>query len=143
MAKKKGGTKHGKTRRPRQIPRSATFREPKEPASSPRSQTLPGMDQVRSRRLDNICEAIADCRERMNTARTEETQLDASALQTMVKAGIPVYRHSGIELARIPGAEKLRVRVTKETGDADERDLEQPDDGETAGSDSSEGANAE
>lgn len=31
---------------------------------------------------------------------------------------VTVYKHAGIELARMPGAEKLRVRVTKETGDA-------------------------
>lgn len=92
-----------------------------------RSQVLPGMEQVRSRKLDNLCEGIADCRGQKNAAVTEEKSLDASALQVMVQQGITVYRHGGVELARIPGAEKLRVRMTKEEGDAGAEDLEPSD----------------
>lgn len=90
----------------------------------PRSQPLPGMEQVRSKRLDNLCEGIADCRAQINSARQEETGLIVSALQTMVALALSTYRHATIELARIPGAEKLRVRVTKEDGDAGDGDLE-------------------
>lgn len=85
------------------------------------------MEQVRSKKLDNLCEGIADCRGQKNAAVTEEKSLDASALQVMVKEGISVYRHGGVELARIPGAEKLRVRMTKEEGDAGEGDLKEPE----------------
>ena len=99
----------------------------------PRSQALPGMEQVRSQRLDNICESIVEERTRMNKAKTEETGLVQSALQEMTKRGIPVYRHGGVELARIPGAEKLRVRLTKEQGDAGEADLNPPDADENPG----------
>lgn len=63
----------------------------------------------------------------MNTAKTEETGLVASALQTMVKKGVSVYKHGGVELARVPGAERLRVRLVKEQGDADADDLDPPD----------------
>ena len=94
--------------------------------NGPRSQTLPGMEQVRRGALDNICEGIHDCRQQKNAALVEEGRLDVSALQFMVREQIVVYRHAGIELARIPGAEKLRVRVTKETGDAAAGDLEKP-----------------
>lgn len=84
----------------------------------PRSQVLPGLDAVRSKPLDNICEGIGDCRDQMNAARTEEKRLLASALQTMQKKDLSAYRHARVELARIPGAERLRVHVTKEEGDA-------------------------
>ena len=90
------------------------------------SEVLPGMEQVRSRKLDNLCEAIAECRAQKNAAVTEEKSLDATALQVMVGEGLAVYRHGGVELARIPGAEKLRVRMTREEGDAGDADLKEP-----------------
>lgn len=94
-----------------------------------RSQPLPGMEGVRSKRLDNLCESIGEHREKMNAARTEEQSDIVAALQEMQKKKISVYKHGGVELARVPGAEKLRVRLTKEQGDADVDDLE---DGEFA-----------
>lgn len=90
----------------------------------PRSQALPGMDQVRNTRLDNLCEGMAEHRRVMNAARTDEQGDIVAALQEMQRKKIGVYRHAGIELARVPGAEKLRVRLTKEEGDADAGDLE-------------------
>lgn len=93
----------------------------------PRSQALPGMEQVRSTRLDNLCESIGDERASMNKAKQEETGLIQAALQEMQRKGITVYRHAKIELARVPGAEKLRVRVTKEEGDAGSSDLDTGD----------------
>ena len=92
---------------------------------APRSQVLPGMEQVRSQKLDNVSEAISECRSKKNAAVLEEKGLVTAALQAMVQRGIAVYRHGGVELSRIPGAEKLRVRITAEEGDADAEDLEQ------------------
>jgi hypothetical protein len=94
----------------------------------PRSQTLPGLDQVRNGKLDNLCEGIADVRATMNEAKQEEKGLIAAALQTMVAKGVTVYKHGGVELARVPGAETLRVRLVKAQGDADADDLEEATD---------------
>lgn len=94
----------------------------------PRSQVLPGMEQVRDVALDRLCEDIGDARERMNSAKADEQSSIQSALQRMQKSsdrypgGRTVYRHAGVELARIPGADKLRVRLTKEQGDAEDND---------------------
>lgn len=85
----------------------------------PRSQSLPGMSEVRNTRLDNICEGIAEERQQKNAADLEEKQLTSTALQVMQSSKISAYRHAGVELARVPGAEKLRVRLTKETGDSE------------------------
>lgn len=92
-----------------------------------RSTPLPGMEQIRSKRLDNLCESIAEQREKMNSARVEEQSDIAAALQEMQKRGIHTFKHNGVELARVPGAEKLRVRLTKDNGDASDEDLEQSD----------------
>jgi hypothetical protein len=99
----------------------------------PRSQTLPGLEQTRNGKLDNLCEGIADVRTTMNAAKQEEKTFVIAALQAMVTKGLQVYRHGGVELARVPGAERLRVRLTKEEGDADEADLEPADDDEEEG----------
>ena len=95
---------------------------------SPRSRPLPGMEEIRNGRLDNLCEAIGDERERMNAAKVEEQASIQAALQEMQRTSTTVYRHAGIELARVPGAEKIRVRVTKETGDADANNFKPPAD---------------
>lgn len=100
---------------------------PKKRTARPRSQALPGMESVRSQRLDNICEGIAEERESFNAHKFAETGLIQSALQDMVAKGIQVYKHGGIELARVPGAEKLRVRMSKDHGDAGVEDLEPAD----------------
>ena len=83
------------------------------------------MERVRSAKLDSLCESIGDERETMNKARTEEKGLIISALTEMQRRGVQVYKHASIELARVPGSEKLRVRLIKEQGDADEADLEE------------------
>jgi hypothetical protein len=85
------------------------------------------MESVRSKRLDNICEAIGEERRAVNAAKQEEVGLIASALQVMQREDVTVYRHARVELSRVPGAEKLRVRLTKEDGDADASDLESDD----------------
>ena len=117
MAKKKTSKKKAK--------KGGRYRAP-----APRSQVLPGLEQVRSARLDNLCEAIAEVRTTMNNAKQEEIGLIQAALQTMVKREVSVYKHGGVELARVPGAERLRVRLVKEQGDAGEEDLETPPEGE-------------
>lgn len=117
-AKKKPAAKpKGKTKPTRKAPASTRRK-------GPRSQTLPGMDQVRNRKLDNLCEAIGEERNRMNAAKQEEQASIQAALQVMQRDNVTVYKHAGVELARVPGAEKLRVRLVKEQGDADAGDLE-------------------
>lgn len=67
----------------------------------------------------------------MNAARVEEQSDIQAALQEMQRRNVTVYRHARIELARIPGAEKLRVRVTKEEGDAGAADFKPGEDADS------------
>lgn len=81
---------------------------------TPRSKTLPGMERHRDGTLDNLCEAIGDVRDTMNTSKGEEKGLVASALKRMQGRKLSIYKHARVELAMVPGTAKLRVRVTKE-----------------------------
>lgn len=83
-------------------------------AKAPRSQVLPGMEQVRNRNLDRLCESIGEARESLNVLRAEEKTDLGRALREMHENDVIVYRHAGVELVRIPGEEKIRVRTTKE-----------------------------
>lgn len=77
------------------------------------------MEQVRNRRLDNLCESIGDERGTINAAKQNEASLEQAALQVMTRDGVTVYKHAGVELVRVPGADKLRVRLVKDTGDSE------------------------
>lgn len=126
MAKKAKGKKA-----PKKAPKKVASKKKAVPRKRPRQITLPdeSMERVRSKRLDAICESIADERDKVNEAKKEEGGLISSALQEMQNKGIQVYKHGGVELARVPGAEKLRVRRVKDEGDAGAEDLEAGDEG--------------
>jgi hypothetical protein len=82
-------------------------------ARGPRSQALPGMEQVRAVALDHACESISECREQLNNLRAEESGIMQTTLTTMKKLDVMTYRHAGVELIRVPGEERLRVRTSK------------------------------
>ncbi len=75
---------------------------------------LPGVDR-RLSSLDDICTSIAETRAAMNQLRAEETDYEKTALKLMQRAERTAYRWAGVELVRIPGEEKLRVRTARET----------------------------
>ncbi len=87
-------------------------------APKPKQPPLSGMEGVRYDDLDHICDLIGEARQEANRANTEEAEQKKNALPFMTKHRISVYRHAGVELARIPGADKLRVRLRDEDGDA-------------------------
>lgn len=77
----------------------------------PRSQSLPGMGQVRNQRLVHLCENLADIRAEQAKLNTQEAQDLQSALTELRAKGLSGYHHAGIELARVAGTEKIRCRV--------------------------------
>lgn len=81
---------------------------------SPRSQTLPGMEQVRNRSLDRLCESLGDTRDDLARLQGEEADLQSQCMGVMQRDGVTAYRHAGIELALVPGGAKLRVRKLKD-----------------------------
>jgi hypothetical protein len=88
------------------------------PKRTPRSAALPGMEQVRDVVLDRLCESIGDARDQMNQLRADEAGDTQAALTRMRERKITTYQHAGVEMARVPGEEKLRVRTSKEKATA-------------------------
>ncbi len=77
------------------------------------------MEQVRDRRLEGYCEGIADARDRKNTAVADEKGYEQGALKHMQQKGTHAFKWAGIALTLIPGADKLSVRVLKDTESTD------------------------
>lgn len=108
--------------------------------AGPQQAQLPGTEQVRDGRLDAICESIGATRDQMAECNRDEQGDKQAALKRMRERGIMTHRHAGVELARVPGEEVLRVRRTKagasaenlpegdtETGDGGDAPLPQPE----------------
>ena len=76
------------------------------------------MSQVRVGQLDSYCEAIAEDREALASARADEQSSLQGALRVMKAKKIAVYKHARVELAFVPGADKIRARVTKDNEDS-------------------------
>lgn len=112
MAKKKA-TKPKRPSKP-----SAKHAAATEKHTTPKDRPLPTMEQSKNARLERLCDSIGTQREVINAAKTTERGDIQAALQEMQRSGLQVFRHGGVELARIPGADKLRVRVTDEEGGA-------------------------
>jgi hypothetical protein len=87
-----------------------------------KAQALPGMEQVRHVKLDRLCEGISECRAEMNEQRSIEGEKCRAALVYMHDNKVTTYRFAGVELVRVPGEEKLRVRTTKESATLETED---------------------
>lgn len=89
------------------------------------------MGNVRDKVLDKLAEGIGDERDAQAAARSNENGYKQSALRRMRDKGIFVHQHAGVELARVPGEEVLRVRRTKQEATAEnlpEGETEQTED---------------
>lgn len=84
----------------------------------PAAQPLPGMEQARNTKLDKLCESIGEVRDGLATLRGHEKEDVQAALTEMIRGDVGSYRHAGVELVRVAGEEKLRVRTTGEDASA-------------------------
>lgn len=117
MSKKKAAKKAAPKKKPTAVhakPKSKAVKAIKKNAA-PRSQVLPGMEQVRNAKLDGICEEISEGRETSNTLATAEKTLKKQAAREMEAKGIPAYRQAGVEIKFAPGEPTLSVRLIKES----------------------------
>ena len=87
------------------------------PKPKPRQAILPGHERVRSATLDVCCEKIGDIRDRMAQLRKDEAGQKTISMKEMKAKGYTSYVHARVELARVPGEEKLRVRTSKQDAD--------------------------
>lgn len=86
-------------------------------ATKPRDKKLPGFEQPKNQRLELLCESLDTQRTVINDAKRIEKSDKAAALQEMTRTGLLAFKHAGIELARIPGADTIRVHVVKDEGE--------------------------
>jgi hypothetical protein len=97
-------------------PRAASTRQKHK---GPRAAALPGMEDVRIRGLDDVCASISENRGAMNELRATDGDLLNKALKLMRMHERTSWRHAGVELLRVPGEEKIRVRTSKEQATAE------------------------
>ena len=89
-------------------------------AKKPKQENLEGMEHLpRIPSLHKIASSLADVREKANELHTTEKGLVQRALDLMQKHERTIYKAHGIELIRVPGGDKLRVRL-REDGESDQ-----------------------
>lgn len=77
------------------------------------------MERQRIVALDNCAEAIAEIRAEKNELIQREGEQENIGLKLMRKHDKTSWRHAGVELVRVPGEEKLRVRTSKNKATAE------------------------
>lgn len=99
-------------------------------APRPKDVRLPGMDIPKNRKLDRICESLAQVRTRRNEDNTEEKGLLQNALRELTATKTQVYKSHGVELVHVHGDDKVRMRLVDDDtteGDGEVPELEDVD----------------
>jgi hypothetical protein len=85
------------------------------------------MEQVRSAKLDEVCEGLAESRAGLAISRENEQSWMRQAIKIMQELGIKgSYKHGGVEVSLVPGGDKLRVRMLKEVEETDPAEVSPP-----------------
>lgn len=101
--------KSARSAKPARVSKTAAKSRARRPMPAQQS-----FEEFRYKDLDRICQGIAETRAEMNRLRGEETDLELQALKTMRLHSSTAYQSAGVELVRVPGEEKLRVRTARE-----------------------------
>lgn len=86
------------------------------------------MEDARIEALDDVATSIADIRAKMAELREDEATDLRKAMKLMRDHNRMTWRATGVELVRVPGEEKLRVRTSKESATAESEDEDDDDD---------------
>lgn len=132
MAKKKTAPKKKATKNasPKKTAKKATPKQTRRQAEQvlrkgpirtrPKAQALPGMEHMgQDAVLDRLCRSIGERRGTMADLRADDAGDMQAALNRMRVIGRAAYRQHGVELARVPGEEKLRVRTSRDEATAE------------------------
>lgn len=87
-----------------------TSKKPKNTAPKPKQERLLD-DMPKVPALDRLCAKLSLVRESKNDLATEEKGLIQDALRRMKDANVVTYKAHGVELVRVQGDEKVRVRL--------------------------------
>ena len=95
---------------------------------APKNTPLPGMEGIgQIAVLDNCCRRISEIRAEKNDLVADEAAEEQVALNALRKHNRTSYRQHGVELVRVPGEEKLRVRTSKGGATAETEEPEPAD----------------
>jgi hypothetical protein len=101
-------------------PESREVAPPRRGRPRPRQPDLPGTEDRRLQPLDDLAAAYAEVRDRRMELTDEEGQLKARAIALMHQFKKTIYKHDGIEIRLVAGAEDVKVKVRKAADDADD-----------------------
>jgi hypothetical protein len=103
-------------------PESREVAPPRRGRTRPRQPDLPGTEDRRLQPLDDLAAAYAEVRDRRMELTDEEGALKARAIALMHQFKKTIYKHDGIEIRLVAGAEDVKVKVKgrKATDDKDE-----------------------
>ena len=89
------------------------------PRRTPRTATLPGMEDHAIPELEAIAQQYADIRDQRIELTLQERGLKSDAIAAMHKHGRTAYEHDGVTIRLVPGEEeiKVKVRIAKEDED--------------------------
>jgi hypothetical protein len=95
---------------------------PRRGRGRPRQPDLPGTEDRQLQPLDDLAAEYADVRDRRMELGREEGELKARAIALMHQFQKTIYKHDGIEIRLVVGAEDVKVKVKgrKTTDDEDE-----------------------
>ena len=102
------------------VPESREVAPPSRGRGRPRQPDLPGTEDRRLQPLDDLAAAYAEVRDRRMELTDEEGQLKARAIALMHQFKKTIYKHDGIEIRLVAGAEDVKVKVRKAPDDADD-----------------------
>ena len=95
---------------------------PKKDASKvkrPRQKKLPGMEDDKIDKLENLAMDYAHIRDKRQALTAEEVPAKKKLLDEMKTLGRMKYKRGGISIERTVEKEKIRVRVKKEDPDGE------------------------
>jgi hypothetical protein len=87
-------------------------------ARAPRPQDLPGVDHRNLADIEAVALDYAEVRDRRMALTKDEAALKQQIIGLLKHHKKTTYRREGLELAIVPGEERLRVRVTRADNEA-------------------------
>lgn len=79
----------------------------------PKAVTFPEMGALRIKELDDICDDIADAREKQNDGKAAELKATPTAMKALKKHLKTTWSHGGVVIALNEKSESLSVKVLK------------------------------
>lgn len=102
--------------------------KPESVRRSPRTGSLPGLEDHAIKALDNAAAEYADIRDQRMALTNQEVDLKSRAMKLMKKYGKTTYKHNGVSIEIVPGDESIKVKVKLPSEEPNADDPNAPND---------------